>query len=122
MRIVLPWPNPKLNPHAKGHWRPKADATKSARRAAYWLAKEAKVACLPGATLTFEFAPPDKRRRDIHNVQAMMKATIDGIADAMGCDDNGFIIPWPTKFAEPVKGGRVTVTITPDVRVIDVKG
>ena len=37
------------------------------------------------------FYPPDGRRRDVSNLHAAMKAALDGIAEAMGVDDSGFV-------------------------------
>lgn len=120
--LDLPWPDNRLHAHAKGHWRPKADATKAARRAAWALANEAGVTSMPDAVLAFYFYPPDRRKRDLHNMPHAMKATIDGIADAMGCDDNGFKVIWPTKFEAVNKGGLVKVIIRPPVVSIPVVG
>ena len=36
------------------------------------------------------FHPADKRRRDVSNLHAAMKAALDGIAEAMGIDDSHF--------------------------------
>lgn len=110
--LYLPWPPAGLQPHAKSHWRPKANATKRYRRDAFWLAKEALVDAGPGAILAFSWHPPDRRRRDTSNMPSQMKPVIDGIADAMGCDDNGFRVRFPETMGEPVKGGCVIVEIT----------
>lgn len=111
MTIILPWPSTDLTPHAKGGWRKKAKATKAAREAAFWLAKEAKVRTNPKAVLRVTYHPPDRAKRDCANMHGRMKAAIDGIADAMGCDDNGFQVHFPATFANVVKGGRVVVEI-----------
>jgi hypothetical protein len=39
------------------------------------------------------------------------KAAIDGIALALGIDDKHILVVWPTEFAKPIKGGKVTVTV-----------
>ena len=54
------------------------------------------------------FSPPDKRRRDVDNMLASMKASLDGIALAIGCDDVEFC-PVILDRAPPVKGGSVLV-------------
>ena len=51
--------------------------------------------------------PPDRRKRDCQNMPHMLKAYIDGIADAMGCDDNGFRVRYPDRFDHTVKGGAI---------------
>lgn len=111
IRLVLPWPPKGLQPHAKGHWKPKADATRRYRRDAFYLARAAGVTTCAGAVLTFTFNPPDRRRRDPQNMPAQMKPAIDGVADAMGCDDNGFRVRFPERLGEPVPGGAVIIEI-----------
>lgn len=110
--VELPWPPRALNGHAKGGWRPKATATRSYRHLAKYWALAQKVRALPNAVLEFRFHPPDRRRRDIQNMPGMMKPAIDGIADAMKCDDNGFRPRFPDHFDEPVKGGKVVIMIS----------
>lgn len=109
--VVLPWPPVDLTPHAKGGWRKKAKATKQYRADAHWLAKAAKVRPDPRAILVFAYHPPDRARRDVQNMPGRLKAAIDGIADAMQCDDHGFRPRFPDHFADPVKGGAIIVTI-----------
>ena len=111
--IRLSWPDKALAPHAKGHWRPKAKATKAYRAEAGMAAIAQSINKLNTDTprLVFAFHPPDKRRRDLQNMPAMMKAAIDGIADAMGCDDHGFRCVWPEAFSDTVKGGCVLVEV-----------
>lgn len=111
IRLVLPWPPKGLQPHAKGHWRPKAEATRRYRQDAFWIAKAAKVTEDPNAILTFTFNPPDRLRRDLQNLPGMMKAAIDGIADAMDCDDHGFRVRFPETMGEIVPGGAVIIEI-----------
>ena len=109
--ITLPWPSKALHAHAKGHWRPKAAATKAYRRVAWLLALEARVTPDPAAVLAFTYHPPDLRRRDCQNMPQAMKAVVDGIADAMNCDDNKFRVRYPEAFGDPVKGGRIVVEV-----------
>ena len=40
--------------------------------------------------LNITFIMPDKRRRDRDNLLASSKCTLDGIAQALGVDDNNF--------------------------------
>ena len=112
-RVVLPWPPTALTPHAKGNWRSKAQATRQYRKTAFWLAKEARVVADPAAVLRITYCPPDRQRRDCQNMHGRLKAAIDGIADAMGCDDIGFRVQFPDRFSEPCKGGAVVVEINP---------
>lgn len=110
--IPLDWPDSALIPHAKGHWRTKAKATRAARKAAGLLAIAGGVKNVPGPhDLHFTYYPPDRRRRDIANVHAALKAAIDGIADALDVDDNTFRPYFPAEFEEPIKGGGVLVEV-----------
>ncbi len=111
--ICLPWPPTALTPHAKGNWKSKAQATRQYRKTAFWLAKEARVVADPAAVLRITYCPPDRQRRDCQNMHGRLKAAIDGIADAMGCDDIGFRVQFPDRFSEPCKGGAVVVEVNP---------
>jgi hypothetical protein len=109
-RISFPWPPSALTAHAKGSQWPRIKATKEYRYQAKVLALMAKVPRLPNARLVFTFHPP-RRAGDPHNMPGRVKALIDGIADAMGCDDKAFRCAFPETFAEPVKGGAVIVEV-----------
>jgi crossover junction endodeoxyribonuclease RusA len=60
--------------------------------------------------LALEFVPPDKRRRDDDNLIAMFKSGRDGLADALGIDDNIFATQVRVS-KETIKGGAVRVRI-----------
>lgn len=110
--ITLAWPNKALSPNARGHWTKKAGPTKLARVYATGKALEAIGGAKPkweGVDLALVFHPPDKRRRDADGMFAMMKASIDGIADALGINDHKFRFTFSV--GEPIKGGLVKVTI-----------
>ena len=109
--ITLPWPDKALTPHAKGHWRAKAAATKAARHMAYLVALEApRVECIPDARIFVEYWPK-AYRGDVHNMHGRMKAYIDGIADAMGCDDKGFRVDFPSVWAGKSNPGKVVFRV-----------
>lgn len=110
--VTLPWPSRHLSPHANGHWWSRSSATRKARRDAFYAARNAGVATDPNAVLRVAYNPPDRRRRDVQNMPAMIKAYIDGIADAMGCDDNGFRVQFPDSFGDVVKGGEIVIEVT----------
>lgn len=120
--IRLPWPPKGLTPHAKGHWRPRAAATRKYRHSAFVLAKQQRVERMPGAHLEFTYYPPDRRRRDCQNIPAMLKPAIDGIADAMRCDDHGFRVHYPDAFSEPTPGGAIICHIRPNGGIIPLVG
>lgn len=90
--VSLPWPPKELSPNARVHWAKLAKAKKQYRQVAFWLAKEAKLQApakeLIRVDLTF-FAPT-KHARDRDNLLASMKAGLDGLADALGIDDQCF--------------------------------
>jgi crossover junction endodeoxyribonuclease RusA len=109
--ITLPWPSSKLTPHAKGHWRPKAEATKQARVCAIVLAMERpRITPDPQATIFVEYWPK-AYRGDVHNMHGRMKAYIDGIADAMGCDDKHFKVDFPSVWAGRDPVGKVVFRV-----------
>lgn len=112
IQVRLPWPSAALSPNARLHWAPKAKATRTDRIHTAWLVKEqcrSKPAWAK-ASIGMTFCPPNRRRRDLDNLIASSKAVFDGIADALGLDDQHFI---PTfRLAEPIKGGAVLVTIS----------
>lgn len=109
--LMIPWPHIDLTPHAKGGWRKKTRATKRQRTDTFWLAKEAKVPRIPDAILTFAYHPPNLARRDVQNMHGRLKGAIDGIADAMGCDDHLFRCRFPDHFAEVRTGGAIIITV-----------
>lgn len=86
-------------------------ATKAYRTTAHWAAKAAQVHAPEGdgdIALHVTFYPPS-RRPDRQNMPGWIKAGIDGIADAIGVNDRRFDPRYT--YADPVKGGRVEVTI-----------
>lgn len=111
MTVVLPWPATALSSNARLHWSLKANAVAKARRDAFFAAKAAGVFRDDRAVLRFAYHPPSRHHRDVQNMPAMLKASIDGIADAMGCDDYGFRPRFPDRFGPPRPGGAVIVTI-----------
>ncbi|HDS1811562.1 MULTISPECIES: endodeoxyribonuclease RusA [Pseudomonas] len=113
MELTLPWPPAACSPNARVHWREKSKAAKSYRAACHLLAKQAGVTAPEGeALLMLEFVPPDRRRRDDDNLLAMFKAGRDGLADALGIDDNVFATQIRVS-KETTKGGAVRVRIQP---------
>ena len=113
LTITLPWPAKDLHSNARVHWAVKARATAKARGEARIIAKGAGVGTWPNATILIEYYPPS-RRGDPQNVPASLKPIIDGIADAMGCDDRGFKVDYPSVFAGTKKAGEVVFRIWPN--------
>ena len=87
-QLDLPGPYMELSPNKRVSWLEKANATKLARRDAFLVTKALGIA---GQLLSVRYVwrVRDNRRRDISNYLSMGKPTIDGICDALGCDDQG---------------------------------
>lgn len=118
--ITLDWPPRELHPNARPHFHAKAKAAKAYREAAYWLAHShleraylSNVGKVAGNTFAveIEFHPPDKRRRDLDGMLSSVKSALDGIADAF-CMNDYSLNPITIERCEPVKGGRVVVTLS----------
>ena len=110
MKIVLPYPSPKLSPNARGHWSKSAKVKKNYRHECATEARRQGVGKLSGrvhAIITFH--PPDKRRRDLDNMLASFKSGIDGIVDVIGVDDSDWTITISKSL--PVIGGKVVVEL-----------
>ena len=74
-----------LTANDKHHWARKAALTKQLRLWGYLLAREGQGDArlhLTRARVEFEFAYPDRRRRDRHNLAPTVKALMDGLIDA----------------------------------------
>jgi len=93
MFIELPWFDPRLNAHNKGHWRAKSPVVKVARQTAKsemcrLLGRERSSKKEPGwkpwnrAEMWYTFHMPDAIRRDVANMIQQTKPYIDGIIDA----------------------------------------
>ena len=111
IQFALPWPAKKLHSNApQGHWGGKHRATAKARLEAQIMAGSAGVGHWPQAAILIEYYPPSLKG-DPQNVPSSLKAYIDGIADAMGCDDRGFKVDFPRVFAGTKKGGEVVFRV-----------
>ncbi len=92
--VQLDWPSRTLHPNARKHWRELAKAKKQARSIAHWDAISNGVRTIEPRPLlvAMTFYCPDKRKRDLDGLISSMKASLDGIADALGVDDHHFRI------------------------------
>lgn len=117
LAVILPWPDKRLSPNARLHWRAKAAIKAKARADAHFLTLEAAGYALGSIRadlagdapipLTITFYPPDRRHRDDDNMIASAKHARDGIAAALNVNDRRFR---PTYIiAQPEKPGRVEV-------------
>lgn len=109
--IELPWPPKELNPNARMHWARLSKIKAKYRADCHLLCKASGVTVPDGKVrLVLEFVPPDRRHRDDDNMLASFKAGRDGLADALGINDNKFA----TQFSvsdETTKGGAVRVRL-----------
>lgn len=98
MVLRLSWPAAQLTPNSRCHWAQKARIAKKARGEAYAVAFSFLVAnkiklkprTVQKVAIEYLFTPPDRRARDDDNLIAAMKPYRDGIAQALGIDDNCF--------------------------------
>lgn len=95
--VTLPWPDPSLSPNRKNgnHWGSvnKAKGKRLVDARALTLQAMAKTGYIPPSglvPLVLTFVAPDKRRRDLDNLLASMKADMDGLSQALGIDDQMF--------------------------------
>jgi crossover junction endodeoxyribonuclease RusA len=114
IEIELPWFPAACSPNARSrsHW-PKTNAMKKTRAWAYaaTLASGGNAWVLDGAiTVQTTFHPPSRRNHDEDNLKASCKGYYDGIAQALGVDDNLFRHA-PVMVGEPVKNGKIVVVI-----------
>lgn len=116
MIVTIGWPDKRLSPNARLHWSAKAKAAKASREAAKYLTwgaaggvRELRSVYDGAAPIPIKvtFFPPDNRRRDHDNLIACCKSLFDGIADALGVDDNRFRPSFD--FANAQAPGRVEV-------------
>jgi hypothetical protein len=111
--IILPWPPKELSPNyrSRSHW-PKTRATKKARGWARLATLENKpeIPAEGDIRLVATCHPPTAHARDGDNLNASLKAYLDGIADALKVNDSRFKLQEPI-FAEPVPKGKVIVSV-----------
>lgn len=115
--LILPWPDRALHPNGRVHWSRRAKQAKWAKSHGFVTAHNAGWrGYLPEGPIHvwIDGYPPDKRRRDADGLLSSLKASLDGIADAMGVDDRRFV-PHPRIWDEVRKGGEVRVRITSEL-------
>lgn len=110
--IRLPWPPATLSPNDRSGWYVKARAKASARKAGFFATKAAKAAAPEADEIWLQATvhPPHNRAYDRDNLQARLKASFDGIADALGVDDVRFR-HHPIQIGERKPGGEVLIRI-----------
>lgn len=130
MSFIFPWPSPVLSPNARPHWGAVARAKKAARTlcrgialgsyaqghknimAALNLPKES----ISVVDVSLIFCASTARRYDADNALAGCKASLDGLADALGIDDSSWQVAAAHGPVERLPRGRgagvVRVTVT----------
>lgn len=96
LEIVLPYPASDLMPNRKNgaHWGKTNKVKQETMQTCFYLTKEAmqgaKVIYRDTYPLQIEFIAADKRKRDLDNLLASAKCSLDAVAQAMGIDDRQF--------------------------------
>jgi crossover junction endodeoxyribonuclease RusA len=95
MKIELAFPPKGLFPNrAMGsHWTKTREAKTAYKEECHWLTKQQMKNWAPTdahVRVTIRFVMPDKRRRDTDNCLAAAKSGLDGMADALGINDQQF--------------------------------
>jgi crossover junction endodeoxyribonuclease RusA len=120
MSIRLPWPPRELSPNARVDRRAVAGIRKRYREACGWTVKHQGIRPMGNAPLHVDltFCPPDKRPRDLDNMLASAKAALDGLSDAIDCDDRYWSLT--IRRGEPMPGGALMVRLGPQVDAVPV--
>lgn len=107
--VTFPWPDTRLSPNGRISWRQRAKLVSATRKMAARLADEQGVNPVTCGTVERVTYHAPSARWDDDNVRAIGKATIDGLADAMGANDRDF---HPEVIVgEPRKGGAIVIQI-----------
>ena len=112
IEITLPWPDKRLSPNARVHWREKSKVATEYRSHAFTevIVKRLREALNGYQQASYIFHPPDRRRRDIDNCHSMMKAAQDGVCQALNIDDSRIkrtVLEW----GDVTPGGKVVLTL-----------
>lgn len=112
--VALPVGFPLLNANQRQHWRTKAKITRNIRIAAMFCAKNVRVPALARAQIVAEYRPPNRRRRDVHNLYPSAKAAVDGLVDAgvLPDDSDAYLVGPDMRLGEVEPGGRLLLHIT----------
>lgn len=123
MIVRLPWPDRRLSPNARVHRMERARCAAVAKEAA-WMdtlnqlsVRERRALSERDAVhLAITFHPPDSRKRDLDNMLASAKSTLDGFAHACLIDDYRFSLSLMR--GQPLKGGQIHIFI-PKIPKVD---
>lgn len=109
--IELPWPDRVLSPNSRAHWGAKSRAAKLYRLHAKSVFRGVPAPAGEAIGVTLTFCPPDRRARDLDNLQAAAKPLFDGLADALGVNDRHFRPRSEFGDVDPAGLGFVLVTL-----------
>ena len=111
--VIFPWPPAILSPNGRPHHMALYRAKKAYKQACWALAKEARMTAPADSRplVTMTFVPPVRRHHDADNLVGRMKAGLDGLAEAMGCNDSKFRLGEPIVKDDEI-GGFVRVVVT----------
>ena len=123
IEITLPWPDKRLSPNARVHWREKSTAARVAKAQGRYLMMEIfnspygypcswsrKGTGNMNFQASYTFSPPDRRRRDIDNLLSQEKNYQDGVCAALEIDDSRIkrtVLEW----GDVTPGGKVVLTL-----------
>lgn len=112
--VALPAGLPLLNANRRQHHMAKARLTRAIRDVAHMLARSDRVPALERAHIVCEYRPPDRRRRDVHNLFPSAKAAVDGLVDAgvLPDDSDEYLTGPDMRLGEVVKDGQLVLHIT----------
>ena len=110
--IRIPWPPATLSPNNRAHWATKARAKRRAKSDAMIATFEAKATAPADGPIVLSITayPPVTRAHDRDNLMARLKASLDGVAQALGVDDVRFR-PGEVQIGPRKPGGEVVVRI-----------
>jgi crossover junction endodeoxyribonuclease RusA len=95
--VTMPLPDPLLTPNLRLHWAVRGRYVQLQRASAYYSALgqigHPPLWAVGAVRVSVEVRPrPRMKRHDADNFWGAMKATFDGVADALGADDRNFIL------------------------------
>jgi hypothetical protein len=103
-----------LNANQRKHWSAKGRTTKAIRDAAHMFALADRIPAVSRAYIVAEYRPPNRRRRDVHNLFPSAKAAVDGLVDAgvLPDDSDEYLTGPDMRLGEVVAGGQLVLHIT----------
>ena len=125
--VDVPWPSRMLSPNGRANPFALARVKRLAKSFAATATREAiagrAVAYPVGVRLRYDIVtrPKCRRNRDDDNTVAMLKASLDGIAQALGVDDSQFQLGSVTE-GEKSTRPHVLITLTPAVQIVEIRG